>query len=1148
MDVFFFDFDVLEAKKGADGAQKETGDDAVGRRARDPSGPSGEPQPASVEGEARCEPRAGAPTAPAAEAKNGLSSPWAQAFLGGAPTELSDDALAEEAEETGSSCWHTAGGGSSATGAESCKSCFTWQTGGSATPSERGDGWIPPRLPRTDTCSSLASSWCSDSEPVTPTAAQAAQDRWTPALVSEVRQAEPKTAPVSISAATSRMMRFGQPPAKCKVAWSDDAVKQDLNDEDESESYLTQLALRIISTLMPSELVGLICGKDFWHNHGVPRVGIPAIRFTDGPFGARGPDWSGPCSVVTPCGMALASSWNVDLVQRVGTLLGEESKTKGASVLLGPTVNLSRVPIAGRNYELMGEDPILTSKIGVAYIQGVQAVEGMAACVKHLAVNDQEKNRFFVSAEVDRDVLRSLHLVPFEAAVKEGRVMAVMTAYNRVNGTFCSEHKWLIEDVLRKTWGFKGMVVSDWGGTHSTEASLKAGLDMEMPKTDNMFYGDRLQKLLAEGKVAIADVRSRATVVLKIMARLGLLPGSTCGMTFSSISRRPSFAGSCCDPSQFASPVDSPNMSRVSSPSRSPSRKARSRSMVGQANEKPATPLMPSLPTAADPGRPKPSPNTREQQALLQRAAAEGVVLLKNKGVLPLSRHKSLAVIGPNAASMTVMGGGSATVLTNRSERSLVAQLRSRGFQCEYEQGCRTGMYLPTLAPPFLHTKDGRGVLKGEFYDESARRAGGQSRTPIVRTIIHNTEMGNWSGIFYNEPPGKIGENQAWSATFEGVLSPQVTGPHELGLFASGSCKVYVDGSLVVQVPKTGAAPLPYIPMSIIAPEVRKVIHLEAGRDYELKITWMSPKDGEVFPAQFHLGGCPVYDEDKGMERAVEIARRCDQVLVCVGTDHWQECEGRDQASMELPGRASELIQRLVKVNNKVAVVLNVGSPKELEPWLDDASALLAAWFGGQEAAAGLADVLLGEGDGPAGRLPVTWPRRMDDGPTGKAPNARYPGEAARVKYDEGLLLGYRWYDANGIRPAFQFGHGLTYTFFEYIDLCLPDGDVYAKGQTVSAVVTVENVGDQRGMEVIQLYVVRLPEGSCPVVKELGAFAKVALEPGDVVDAKLEVAAKILEVAEDVQADFELLVGPSCADVCFGKRITVGSGSREPTR
>lgn len=1014
---------------------------------------------------------------------------------------------------------HRCGSNSSVNGAETCKSkssskSSAWQTAAAGLSEAEEAGCEEERLflplARSSTCSSLASSWCSDSEPVTPTTAQHAQDRWTPAV-------EPEDA-----ASAEGRIACGLPKSRSSSSLYKGKSCEEEEEELEIESFLLQLAKRAVQTLMPSELVGLITGRDFWHNHGVARAGIPALRFTDGPFGVRGPNWVGPCSVVTPCGMALGSSWNCELVQAVGTLLGEEAKVKGAHVLLGPDVNLARVPLAGRNYELLGEDPEHVSRLGVAYIRGVQSVECMAACVKHLAVNDQERSRFFINAVVDEKVLHSLHFIPFEAAVKEGGVMAVMAAYNRINGVFCSENKWLIQDVLRNTWGFTGMVVSDWGGTHSTEASLKAGLDMEMPKLAHMFYGDRLQKLLGEGKVAIADVRSRATMVLKFMARIGLLRGDSYGITsYCGNSKRSSMG---CSVPTDQSPDNSPD---TTTPTMSPVQRGSPTAAYKQRAPAP-------LPATMDAGRPRPSPNSPEQVELLQRAAREGIVLLKNKNqLLPLKRNPRVAVIGPHAGNMIIMGGGSSRVLPNRSERSLMAQLRARGIRnVTYEEGVRPGLYLPTLAPPFLRTKDGRGVLWGEFFDESGKQP---SKTAVARSLLQHWDMGNWSGIFFNDPPGKMTDWQPWSAVFEGVLRPEVTGPHELGLFSSGTCKLFLDGSLILQYPKPGQPPFPHIPMSILAPEVRKVVHLEAGRQYEVKVNWASLKEGQTFPAQCHLSGCPVVDEDELLESAVASAAAADVAVVCVGTDHWQECEGRDMASMELPGRSSELVSRVAKANPKTVVVLNVGSPKELDPWLQDAAALLVAWFGGQEAAAGLADVLLGLNYGPCGRLPMTWPRSLEQLPTGKPPNLKYPGESGKVLYDEGMLLGYRWYDAKGLAPAFVFGEGHSYTVFEYIDFTLPEGESYEVGGPVRALVTVENIGEAAGMEVMQMYLMRVPPRPGGVQKELAAFAKVALEPGDIVDAELEVPARMLEEP----GEFELAVGPSSADFYFKKRILI---------
>ncbi|CAE8686472.1 unnamed protein product [Polarella glacialis] len=281
----------------------------------------------------------------------------------------------------------------------------------------------------------------------------------------------------------------------------------------------------VLSKLTVEECVGLVSGRDFWHNGGVPRLSVPALQVTDGPSGARGPDLQTPSACV-PCGVALGATWNEALCTEVGALLGRETRAKGAQILLAPTVNLQRVPTAGRHFECFSEDPDLTSRLAVAYIRGVQSVSGVGACVKHLVANDQEQDRMSVSAEVTERTLRRVYLRPFEAAVKEGGAVAVMTGYNRLNGTFCSQHSWLLRDILRGEWGFQGLVMSDWFGTHSTESCLAAGLDLEMPYRRDMFYGDRLLQLAREGKVSEAELRSRAASVLRVMGQLGLLEES----------------------------------------------------------------------------------------------------------------------------------------------------------------------------------------------------------------------------------------------------------------------------------------------------------------------------------------------------------------------------------------------------------------------------------------------------------------------------------------------------------------------------------------------------------------------------------------------------------------------------------------------
>src|SRR5207244_6921676 len=195
---------------------------------------------------------------------------------------------------------------------------------------------------------------------------------------------------------------------------------------------------------------------------------IPPLKVSDGPVGARGEHFgAGPRSACFPCGTALAATWDTDLVERIGAALGDEARSKGARVLLGPTVNIHRSPLAGRNFECYSEDPFLSARMAVAYIEGAQS-RGVATAVKHFVCNDSEFERMTISSEVAERPLREIYLPPFHAAVTEAGTWALMAAYNRVNGTYAAEHAELLGALLRGEWGIDGFVVSDWWGAKST--------------------------------------------------------------------------------------------------------------------------------------------------------------------------------------------------------------------------------------------------------------------------------------------------------------------------------------------------------------------------------------------------------------------------------------------------------------------------------------------------------------------------------------------------------------------------------------------------------------------------------------------------------------------------------------------------------
>lgn len=278
----------------------------------------------------------------------------------------------------------------------------------------------------------------------------------------------------------------------------------------------------LLAAMTVAELVALTAGHDTWHTAPVDRLGVPSVRVSDGPVGVRGTRFDGPASLATPCGTALAATWDPESVAEIGAVLGREAHAKGVSVHLAPTVNLHRTPIGGRNFECFSEDPHLTARVAVAYVRGVQG-EGVASCIKHFVCNDVESERMSVDVCIDERTLHEVYLVPFEAAVRESGVMAVMTAYNRLNGPWCADSP-LIAEVLRTSWGFDGLVMSDWFGLHSTVGAVLAGLDLEMPGPA-LQRGDRLVAALEAGEVTVEQVRARAREVLRLAERVGALDG-----------------------------------------------------------------------------------------------------------------------------------------------------------------------------------------------------------------------------------------------------------------------------------------------------------------------------------------------------------------------------------------------------------------------------------------------------------------------------------------------------------------------------------------------------------------------------------------------------------------------------------------------
>ncbi|MEU0645927.1 glycoside hydrolase family 3 protein [Streptomyces umbrinus] len=274
----------------------------------------------------------------------------------------------------------------------------------------------------------------------------------------------------------------------------------------------------------------LLAGQDMWSLPALPEIGLKSLVMSDGPIGVRGVRWTADDpSIALPSPTALAATWDPALARRAGVLLAQEARRKGVHVLLAPTVNLHRSPLGGRHFEAYSEDPYLTGRIGTGCVTGVQE-GGVGTTVKHFVANDAETDRFTVNNVVSERALRELYLAPFEAIVENAHPWGIMTAYNSVNGTTMTEHRYLVNEVLRGEWGFDGFNVSDWMAARSTVADIEGGLDVAMPGPTTV-YGEKLAAAVRAGEVSETKVDEAVRNVLRLAARVGILDGAEPAVT-----------------------------------------------------------------------------------------------------------------------------------------------------------------------------------------------------------------------------------------------------------------------------------------------------------------------------------------------------------------------------------------------------------------------------------------------------------------------------------------------------------------------------------------------------------------------------------------------------------------------------------------
>ncbi len=278
----------------------------------------------------------------------------------------------------------------------------------------------------------------------------------------------------------------------------------------------------IIKGMTLEEKIDMLHGKNMFSSAGIPRLGIADVEYADGPFGIREEmephSWNSAhlttdSATFFPTGSALAATWSTEWAYAYGQAMSREARLRGKDMILGPAINIQRIPTGGRTYEYLSEDPILSGMLAVAYTRGAQD-DGTAVCLKHYALNNQEDYRGFVDVRISDRAMHEIYLRPFEMAVREADAWGVMAAYNKVNGRWCSENETLLTTILRQQWGFPGMVISDWGGVHSTVDAVTAGMNVEMP--GSRFMGKPLLDSVKAGKVSEAVINQRVREILRV--------------------------------------------------------------------------------------------------------------------------------------------------------------------------------------------------------------------------------------------------------------------------------------------------------------------------------------------------------------------------------------------------------------------------------------------------------------------------------------------------------------------------------------------------------------------------------------------------------------------------------------------------------
>jgi beta-glucosidase len=818
---------------------------------------------------------------------------------------------------------------------------------------------------------------------------------------------------------------------------------------------------------------------------GVPRLGIPGLRFADGPPGVltRHPSQGETAT------MGVAATFSVKDAEDNGVVIGREDRALGIDVSLQPFVNMVRDLEFGRAYNTFGEDPFLTSQMGVAEIKGIQSQHVMAQ-VKHYVAYDSNATNIFV----DDQTLHEVYVAPFDAAIKAD-VSSIMCSYNRINGQFACGNESTLTKILRDQLGFKGFVTSDWGATHGVNF-INAGLDMEMPGGQPGVMGSFLPSFfdsLPPPPPMHLDPKQAAEM------NEGMFGGH---IPEEPAPKREGFG-------DFGVKLDQKKMpDALKDGTVTEATVTRAAGRV----------LYEIVHFGYLDGQSKHDVTEQAIEAnakIIEKTGEDAAVLLKNEGsILPLKSAdlNSVVLIGPTAGQIDAIG--------INGERSVGFPARQIGPLAAMKKVSGNSNIAFAVDDDMTGTPIPASALSHEGQPGLERTGSGNSQ--IDPTLDFTSKGGNAL------PPNA-------TVTWKGTLTVPSAGSYWLYLQALGTnARISLDGKRlagtgafqggvhgdILQANQDNA-----IPTTDGLDNVRRAVDLTAG-PHAIEVT-TSP-DSSNAPVQVRLSWYTPDQRKADHEAAIEAAKKAKIAVVFLWT--------RLTPVFGLPGEQDKLVEEVAAVNPNIVVVLNTSQPVAL-PWVDKVKAVLEMWWPGDEGGWSTANLLLGK-TSPAGRLPITWAKSLTDyaATDPKHPERSYKGVDGKTTYSEGVNIGYRWFDKVNIEPLFAFGHGLSYTTFAYSGLKIKK----AGDGGLDVAINIKNTGSVDSDEVPQVYLgapSTIPEGVQFPVRALVAFDRTHIPAGQSRTVLLHVAPRQLQYWSTAQSKW---VNAS------GKRtLSVGASSRD---